>query len=164
MAKKAAVQTVLAAVEAPVAEKPKFLALAVFRTRLSDGLRCSQEGLAKFSADLAKDPAFALTWGTKAFAFAAQAKVYAGLLGWMDESAKRAADGIADDGSFYSATLEAMHKEALRNALRGAASPARSTSITSNLMETEIVACWANTAEELAGLICVEESMSKEGK
>lgn len=89
--------------------------------------------LARFSADLAKDPAYAFEWSASAFEAAATKRV-------LGEVLRRLAS------ESQSAVLARAEAEVRLRAKRGS----KSTSEASNLMEAELMSAWARTAELLA--------------
>ena len=110
--------------------------LAYVCRRAQHDIESAEKALAEFAAKLAQDPAYALSWGTRSFEHAAKLKVAQ----WLRT-------GVIEAG----ATLEALRSEATREAMRGARSPERSTSPTSNLMSQCMTAAWAEMVERLSG-------------
>lgn len=81
-------------------------------------------------------PAYALEWSMDAFDVAAEIEVLGFILAAL----------TAEEESW---TTEVLVKQALRESLRAAASPPRSTSPVSNLMAQSRAAVWAEIARDL---------------
>ncbi len=107
--------------------------------RFQDQIGMCQSGLDKFAAEFAKDPAYALSWGTGAFEKAAKLRV-------LQQIAAALADGHGNlDNIRSTLTDRVMHR---------AKYPPQSTSPTSNLIEQyELAAC----AEILSDLEYITE-------
>jgi hypothetical protein len=86
----------------------------------------------EFAEDLEKDSAYALEWSNDMFRVSATAKVARHLIRYFEA-------GV---------TWNEWREDALTEALRGAASPRASTSMTSNLMESFISAAWARVVKD----------------
>ena len=94
--------------------------------------------------------------------YAATTKVVGRILAWVkkDFEAWRAANLLPDEtpvAAWHASTscdlvLETMHKEALREALRGARHPTMSTSPSANMMERAYVSEWAHLEDMLSTL------------
>jgi hypothetical protein len=107
--------------------------------RFQSQIAMCQESLDKFAADFAKDPAYALSWGTGAFEKAAKLRV-------LQQIAHALAEGNGN--------LENIRSTMMDRVLHKSKYPAQSTSPTSNLIEQyELAAC----AEILSDLQYVTE-------
>jgi len=107
--------------------------------RFQSQAESAQERLDKFAVEFAKDPAYALSWGTDAFAKAAELRVYKQIIAALE-------DGTA--------TLENIRSTMMDRVLHKSKYPAQSSSPTSNLIEQyELAAC----AEVLSDLQYVTE-------
>lgn len=103
-------------------------------TRFFNQASTCQKRLDKFTESFAKDPAYALSWGTDAFQAAAKLRVLKQILTALDEG---------------NATAENIRSTMMDRVLHKSKYPAQSTSPTSNLIEQyELAAC----AEILADL------------
>lgn len=99
----------------------------------------AQARLDKFAVEFAKDPAYALSWGTDAFQHAAQLRVLKQIIAALTDG----------DGN-----LENIRSTMMDRVLHKSRYPAQSTSPTSNLIEQyELAAC----AEILSDLQYVTE-------
>jgi hypothetical protein len=95
--------------------------------RFQSQVDSAQVRLDKFSADFAKDPAHALSWGNDAFAAAAKIRVLKQIVAALE------------DGS---ATLENIRSTMMDRVLNKSKYPPQSSSPTSNLIEQyELAAC-----------------------
>lgn len=109
----------------------------------------------KFKADFEVNPAYALEYAHSTFEAAARGSVF----GWAfkaltDEHGApqlyRPAESPALTGKPQRSTLERVRERAHDELVKRAASPHRSTSQTSNLLEQEVLAAWADLLELLA--------------
>ena len=107
--------------------------------RFQSQVDSAQARLDKFTETFAKDPAYALSWGTDAFQAAAKLRVLKQILTALDEG---------------DATAENIRSTMMDRVLHKSKYPAQSTSPTSNLIEQyELAAC----AEILSDLQYVTE-------
>lgn len=88
---------------------------------LTAKLECAQDSLAKFQAQLQENPVYALSWSQEKFLDAAWVRLATEMLAALGE----------DKGE----TAALVAREMQRRVLAAARSPARSSSVTSNLME-----------------------------
>jgi len=99
--------------------------------RLNENLIYAREQLAKFAEQLSSDPVYAFTWADKHFRYAAHVKVCSDLLENIEAGS----------------TLDQITTFLGREVLRRAKNPARSTSVSSNMMETELMHVYAEILE-----------------
>lgn len=107
--------------------------LAYVCRRAASDAESAEKALAEFAAKLAQDPAYALGWSIKSFEQAAALAVA--------KEVRRAFE--------QGATFDELRSVAMREALRGARSPERSTSPTSNLMAQCMTAAWGDLVERM---------------
>jgi len=95
--------------------------------RFQNQAESCQASLDKFAAEFAKDPAYALSWGTGAFEKAARLRVLKQIVAALE-------DGTA--------TVDNIRSTMMDRVLHKSKYPAQSTSPTSNLIEQyELAAC-----------------------
>lgn len=92
------------------------------------------DAIEKFTAKIAKDPAYAFEWSSDAFKNAAKLRVFTTIKSYCEKD---------------KATLESIVKEVQQTVLRGAMYPERSTSVQSNVMKQDILSVWASLLERL---------------
>lgn len=92
-----------------------------------------QDRLDKFAADFAKDPSYALSWGTDAFKSAAKLKILKQIVAALQEGA----------------TLDNVKDTVMDRVLNKSKYPPQSTSPTSNLMEQYELASYAEILDDL---------------
>jgi hypothetical protein len=95
-------------------------------------LETEKSKVREFAENMSKDSAYALEWSNEMFRVAANAKVARAMLSYFE----------------MGVTWNEWYKDALSEALRGAASPRASTSMTSNLMEAFVSAAWARAVKD----------------
>jgi hypothetical protein len=105
--------------------------LAVKFTRI---VETSRSQLDRFEESFAKDPAYAFSWGEKAFQAAARIKV---------------ASMIVDAVNREDTTVEGLKRYLMDGVMHRAKYPAQSTSPTSNLMEQYEMAAYAEALSML---------------
>ena len=103
-------------------------------SNLESSLASNQARIAKFAVEVQENPAHAMTWAMDTFSAAAEIKVQTEVINTLK------------DGCSLAAAIEHCNQRVLW----GARNPARSTSVTSNLLEQEMVVAYAKTAEQLA--------------
>lgn len=94
-------------------------------------IAAAADAMSQFAAKVVADP-FQMTWADKAFASAASYKVWSTIRAWCDD--------VEDDDNRLSLITEQMRQ----NVMRGARYPGRSTSMSSNLLDSEITAAWSD--------------------
>jgi hypothetical protein len=94
----------------------------------------AQDTLDKFTVDFAKDPAYALSWGTDAFAKAARLRVLNQIIAALEEG---------------TATVDNIRGTLTDRVLHKSKYPPQSTSPTSNLIEQYELAACADILSEL---------------
>jgi hypothetical protein len=119
--------------------KQEFKMSAKLLKRFQSQAESAQARLDKFAVDFAKDPAHALSWGTDAFARAAELRVLQQIIAALEND---------------TATLENIRSTLMDRVLHKSKYPAQSSSPTSNLIEQyELAAC----AEVLSNLQYITE-------
>ena len=88
--------------------------------------------VANFAKEVQENPIYALSWSKGLFEVTAKAAIAKEMVVWFEAGR----------------TYEGWIKNAQKEALRKASSPAMSTSPTSNLMETYMTAAWADAAQD----------------
>lgn len=101
---------------------------------LSRRLESARADIAEFAAKLVADPVHAMGWSDDAFKAAAKVKVFS----------------LVEASLANGASPEDIAKWGVNAAIRAARDPARSSSPTSNIMEQEVAAAWAEIAELFA--------------
>jgi hypothetical protein len=109
-------------------------------------IKSATKDIEEYAAKVLKDPAHALSWGSGAFEAAATIKVWSEVKQWLAAAEERKGDLTPE--TVVAKIVEQMTREALRGALY----PARSTSVTSNLMEQEVLAARARLLDDLKSL------------
>ena len=103
-------------------------------SNLESSLASNRARIAGFAVEVQENPAHAMTWAMDTFSTAAEIKV-------LSEVIIALKDGC---------TLAAAIKNCNERVFWGARNPPHSTSITSNLLEQEMIVAYAKTAEQLA--------------
>ena len=103
-------------------------------SNLESSLASNQARIAKFAVEVQEYPAHAMAWAMSTFSVAAEIRVLLEVI----------------DALKSGCTLSAAIEHCKQRVLWGASNPPRSTSVTSNLLEQEVVVAYAKTAEQLA--------------
>jgi hypothetical protein len=114
---------------------------------LHDKIKKEQGVIASFTKSLAEDPSYAFEWSKNSFTAAARLKVYRQAYEAITQS-----DGTPElhrkkaDGSSFN-TLDNIIEFSQKEVNRKASSPSHSSSPTTNLMDREYLAAWADIIE-----------------
>ena len=109
---------------------------ASFIKRLESDIASEQAQIDRFVAKVQEDPAYALSWGTNAFASAANLKVFKLVLAAMTREEE-------------ACSMQDLKSTLMDRVLHKSKYPAQSTSPCSNLMEQYELAAYANMLSDL---------------
>lgn len=103
---------------------------------LSDRIKSAESKVARWARDLTDDPAMAFEWAEEVIAAAADLKVVRRVVGIIQEKGIEVARGYA-----------------LKEAIRGARWPHKSTSAVANATLHEVTAAWADVAQDIGSIL-----------
>ncbi len=113
--------------------------LANLKSKLNKRVEAAQKKLNKFKEDLDVNPVYAMEWSLSTFTAAAEHKVF-GLLA-------HAIDARAEKGEAYPEIIKGITESCQREVNMRARDSSASTSPTANVMNREILGCWADALE-----------------
>jgi hypothetical protein len=115
--------------------------LDAVRVLIESGLRAANEELDKFAKSFADDPAHAMDWSASAFNAAAVKRVTTRVL--------EAIGNMINKGTSRGDILSHLVDYSTKEILTRAKYPKKSTSATSNLLDAEMLAAWADISDIL---------------
>lgn len=120
-----------------MAHADKTLVIKHARRIAAHNIASGEKAMAEFSKRLAENPASAMSWADSAFEAAAKVQVF-----------RQVADLVAENAQMTDEELVERLTKAIKNeVMRGARFPSRSTSTSSNMMATCLLAAWADAGE-----------------
>ncbi len=123
--------------------------LNAFTKLVNDTVTSAKAVLAKGAEDLLVSPCHTLEWSGRIFTAAAELEVYTGIQTSLDRIHQGIVSGehTLEDAQEY---LNRVAAEVVKRTIQRASSPKRSTSVTSNLLDQEILSAYAELADQMA--------------